>query len=102
MFELLTGKLPFKGENAVEIAIKQMKDQIPSVCAINPEIPQAIENIILKACAKNPKNRYNNVRELYDDLKTCQDKSRKDEKRIVFIAVNIVQLFDINILDIVL
>ena len=84
MFELLTGKLPFKGENAVEIAIKQMKDQIPSVCKINPEIPQSIENIILKACAKNPKNRYESAHEMYEDLKTAMDEDRIDEKRVVY------------------
>jgi len=84
MFELLTGKLPFKGENAVEIAIKQMKDQIPSVCAINPEIPQAIENIILKACAKNPKNRYENVLEMHDDIKNALIEERKNEQRITY------------------
>ena len=84
MFELLTGKLPFKGENAVEIAIKQMKNQIPSVCNINSLIPQSVENIILKACAKNPKNRYNNVVEMYNDIETCLDEERKDEKRHVY------------------
>ncbi len=84
MFELLTGQLPFKGDNAVEIAIKQMKNQIPSVCNINPLIPQSIENIILKACAKNPKNRYKNVVEMYNDIQTCLDEERKDEKRYVY------------------
>ena len=84
MFELLTGKLPFKGENAVEIAIKQMRERIPSVCEINPDIPQSIENIILKACAKNPKNRYDNVLEMHDDIKTALDEERKDEKRITY------------------
>ncbi len=84
MFELLTGKLPFKGENAVEIAIKQMREKIPSVCEINPDIPQSIENIILKACAKNPKNRYDNVLEMHDDIKTALDEERKDEKRITY------------------
>jgi eukaryotic-like serine/threonine-protein kinase len=84
MFELLTGKIPFKGENAVEIAIKQMKDQIPSVCKINEEIPQSIENIIIKACAKNPKNRYNSVKEMHDDIKSCLDKERSKEKRVMY------------------
>ncbi len=84
MFELLTGKLPFKGENAVEIAIKQMKNPIPSVCEINPEIPQSIENIILKACAKNPKNRYENVMEMHEDIKTALSKERADEKKWVY------------------
>ena len=84
MFELLTGKLPFKGDNAVEIAIKQMRDQIPSVCAINSEIPQAVENIILKACAKNPKNRYENVLEMHDDIKNALNEDRKEEKRFTY------------------
>jgi len=85
MFELLTGKLPFKGENAVEIAIKQMKNPIPSVCEINPEIPQSIENIILKASAKNPKNRYDNIMEMYEDIRTSLDKERALEKRVEYI-----------------
>ena len=84
MFELLTGKVPFKGDNAVEIAIKHMKDQIPSVCSINNTIPQSVENIILKACAKNPKNRYETVAEMNEDLKTCLDPLRFEEKRLVY------------------
>lgn len=79
MYELLTGKIPFKGENAVEIAIKHMKEPIPSVVEFNPEIPQSVENIILKACAKNPKNRYKSAIEMHEDLKTCLDKNRLDE-----------------------
>lgn len=84
MFELLTGKVPFRGENAVEIAIKHMKEPIPSVCSINPAIPQSVENIILKSCAKNPKNRYETVGEMYEDLKTCLDLTRLEEKRVVY------------------
>ena len=84
MFELLTGKVPFKGDNAVEIAIKHMRDQIPSVCNINPSIPQSVENIILKACAKNPKNRYDSAAEMYEDLKTCLDPLRANEDRLVY------------------
>ena len=83
-FELLTGTLPFKGENAVEIAFKQIKDDIPSVREINPSIPQSVENIILKATAKNPKNRYNNAKEMHDDLATCLNEDRVNEPRIGF------------------
>ena len=84
MYEMLAGTMPFKGETAVEIAMKHLKNPMPSVRKENPSVPQSLENIILKATAKNTKNRYNNVREVYDDIKTCLDKSRKDEKRIVF------------------
>ena len=83
-YELLTGVLPFKGENAVEIALKQMKEPIPSVRKQNPNIPQSVENIILKATAKNPKNRYNDVREMYGELKTCLDESKKNVNRLIF------------------
>ncbi len=84
MYELLTGKLPFKGENAVEIAIKQMRDPIPSVCEFNPEIPQSIENIVLKAAAKNPKNRYNSVAEMHDDIASSLTEARKNEKKLTY------------------
>ena len=84
MFELLTGKLPFKGENAVEIAIKQMREPIPSVKSISPDIPQSVENVVLKACAKNPKNRYETARDMFEDIKTCLDPVRNDEKRITY------------------
>ena len=83
MFELITGKVPFRGENAVEIALKHMREPIPSVKDINPEIPQSVENIIIKATAKNPKNRYDSVSEMYEDLRFCLDEDRKNEPRIV-------------------
>ena len=83
-YELLTGKLPFRGENAVEIALKQMKDPIPSLKEDIPTIPQSIENIILKATAKNPKNRYDDVKEMHDDLLTALDDDRMNEKPHIY------------------
>ena len=84
MFEMLTGKVPFKGDTAVEIALKHMKEPLPSVRALNPVVPQSVENIILKAAAKNPKNRYKDVRDMKDDIKTCLDEKRENEKKVVF------------------
>lgn len=83
-YELLTGSLPFKGENAVEIALKQMRDPLPSVKAQNPSIPQSIENIIMRATAKNPKNRYDNVKEMHEDLLTALDEDRANEPIYVY------------------
>ena len=68
MYELITGNVPFKGDNAVEIALKQLKERIPSIRKQNPLIPQSIENIILKATAKNPKNRYDSIKEMHEDI----------------------------------
>ncbi len=84
MFELLTGKVPFKGDNAVEVAIKQMKEPIPSVTKLNPLIPQAIENIILRACAKNPKNRYKNVTEMRNDIDNALKEENANVRRVVY------------------
>ncbi|MGN1268246.1 MAG: Stk1 family PASTA domain-containing Ser/Thr kinase [Candidatus Aphodocola sp.] len=84
MFEMLSGKVPFKGDSAVEIALKHMKEPLPSVKEINPVVPQSVENIILKASAKNPKNRYRDVREMADDIKTCLDEEKENEERITF------------------
>lgn len=84
MYELLTGLVPYKGDNAVEIALKHLKEPLPSVRKVSSSIPQSIENVIIKATAKNPKNRYADAREMYEDLKTALDESRADEKRYVY------------------
>ena len=83
MYELLTGELPYKGDNAVEIALNHLKEKIPSVREKFPEIPQSVENIIIKATAKNPKNRYADARSMNEDLRTCLDDSRVNEAKIV-------------------
>ena len=83
MYELLTGSLPFKGDNAVEIALKHLKDPFPSIREKVPDIPQALENIIIRATAKNPKNRYVDAREMHEDLKTCLSEARANEMKIV-------------------
>lgn len=82
MYELLTGSVPFKGDTAVEIALKHMKEKVPSIRKQNPTIPQSVENIVLKATAKNPKNRYDSVKDMYKDLQTALQ--RDNEKRLVY------------------
>ena len=82
MYELLTGKLPYHGDNAVEIALKHLKEPLPSIRDELPSIPQSVENIIIKATAKNPKNRYADAKEMYEDLKTCLNEERLNEEKI--------------------
>jgi len=83
-FELLTGKLPFKGDNAVEIALKHMRDPLPNIKKLNPNIPNSIENIVLKSTAKNPKNRYNDVKEMYNDLKVALNEENLNQPKYVY------------------
>ena len=65
-YELLSGSLPFKGDNAVEIALKHMREPLPSLREENDAIPQSIENIVRRATAKNPKNRYESARSMHE------------------------------------
>ena len=79
-YELLSGSLPFRGDNAVEIALKHMREPLPSLRESNNAIPQSIENIIRKSTAKNPKNRYDSARSMHEDLLTALNDERMDEE----------------------
>lgn len=79
-YELLSGSLPFRGDNAVEIALKHMREPLPSLREENNAIPQSIENIIRRSTAKNPKNRYESARSMHEDLLTALDDERMDEE----------------------
>ena len=85
-YELLRGDVPFNGESPVNIALKHMRDEIPSVRDYNPAIPQSVENIIIKATAKNTNNRYQCADDMLDDLETCLD--RQDEEKLSFDSIN--------------
>ena len=82
LFELLTGKVPFEGETAVSIALKHFREEIPSVREQNKESPQALENVNIKATAKEPAERYSSVNEMAADLKTVLDPQRANEPRL--------------------
>ena len=79
-YELLSGSLPFRGDNAVEIALKHMREPLPSLREENSSIPQSIENIIMRATAKNPKNRYEDAKSMHEDLLTALDDNRMNEE----------------------
>jgi serine/threonine-protein kinase len=64
LFEMLTGRVPFTGDTAIAVGFQQLKDPPPSPRSINPQIPEEVERIILKALEKNPIQRYRNVDEL--------------------------------------
>ena len=83
-YELLSGSLPFRGENAVEIALKHMRDPLPSLKEENSAIPQSIENVIMRSTAKNPKNRYEDAKSMHDDLLTVLDDDRMNEEPIKY------------------
>ena len=81
-YELLRGEVPFNGESPVNIALKHMQEDLPSLLDFNPSIPQSVENIVIKATAKNLNDRYQSAAEMLDDINTCLDRS--NEEKLVF------------------
>ena len=83
LYELLTGRVPFDGESAVSIALKHFQEPLPPVVNPTAMVPQSLENIVLKATAKDPMNRYRSCYEMFQDLKTCLDSTRLYEKKFI-------------------
>lgn len=81
LYEMLTGRLPFDGESAVSIALKHLQAEAPSAKRWNPDIPQSVENIILKAMAKDPTHRYSSAEEMAEDIRTAFDADRLNEQK---------------------
>ena len=81
LFELLSGHVPFEGETAVSIALKHSRDEMPSVRDVNPAIPQPLANVVYKATAKSPDQRYASAAEMAADLKTALNPGREAEPR---------------------
>ncbi|WP_432359424.1 Stk1 family PASTA domain-containing Ser/Thr kinase [Sporosarcina sp. UB5] len=80
-YELLTGELPFSAETAVAIALKHLQEETPSVRLAYPGIPQSVENVILKATAKDATYRYQSSDEMYEDLLTVLSPERQREEK---------------------
>lgn len=83
MFELLTGRLPFSGESAVSIALKHLQAETPPPSRWNPDIPQSVENIVLKATAKDPFVRYDSIEEMEQDVETALEPERLNEPKFI-------------------
>ena len=83
-YELLTGEVPYRGESPVQVAMKHLKDEMPSVLDFNPSLPMSIENIIRKSTAKNRNHRYKSAEEMRTDLLDCLSDKNKNVKRLEF------------------
>ncbi len=68
LYEIFSGQVPFSGDSAISVGFRQMKEEPRPPRQINAQIPQAVENVILKALRKEPSQRYASVAELRADL----------------------------------
>ena len=73
LYELVTGELPFEGDNSVSVALKHVKEQPPSPVEYNQDLSPKLVDVILKLLAKNPSDRYNSANELLKDLKEVDE-----------------------------
>lgn len=71
-YHLVTGKFPFEGRTATEIARKHLEEKLVPPHLKNPDIPETVSQIIVKMMEKNNKNRYQNANELVDDLRLAR------------------------------
>ena len=83
MYEMCVMQVPFVGEKAAYIMIKQMSQPLPSIIAQRADIPQSLENVIIKATAKKLDNRYQNAKEMIEDLNHVFDVEKMDEQPLV-------------------
>ena len=91
LYEMLTGKVPFEAENPVAIAKMHVDDQPQPPMELNPEIPEAVNDIVLKAMAKQPSKRYQKSEDFAADLKKVMtdpvNLNVKDEDATQFVPV---------------
>lgn len=79
LYELITGSVPFNGDSAVAIALKHAQEPIPSIKEKDEKVPQSLENVVLRATAKDPRLRYASAYEMQVDLDTSLEKQRANE-----------------------
>ncbi len=68
MYEMLTGRVPFVGDTPVAVAMQHIQDAPPPIADFAPETPPAVIAVVMKAMAKDPKQRFQSAREMADAL----------------------------------
>lgn len=87
LYEMATGKLPFRGETSMAVASSILKDEAPSLSKANPSVPPGLSQITEKALAKDRSARYQSVKELVEDLRKLSKPQNKPEKILPQVAV---------------
>lgn len=80
LFEMITGVIPYDAESAVSIALKHIQKPLPDPAKLRQGLPQSLANVILKAAAKSPDDRYADAKEMYEDLCSVLSDERRNER----------------------
>ncbi|MGN9160156.1 Stk1 family PASTA domain-containing Ser/Thr kinase [Clostridium sulfidigenes] len=76
IYEMLTGRVPFDGESAVAVALKHIQDTIVPPKVLVPEVPDSLNNLVIKATQKEVIKRYNNVTDMLIDLMRIENNNK--------------------------
>lgn len=78
-YEMLTGALPFTGESALGVAMRHVNDEVPAPSVLNPEVPEALDAVVARATAKDPRDRFRDATEMSRALAEVTGAKTTDE-----------------------
>ncbi|MDN6030041.1 MAG: Stk1 family PASTA domain-containing Ser/Thr kinase [Lactococcus plantarum] len=84
VYEMLTGKIPFDGDSAVTIALKHFQEDLPSIIHQNKNVPQSLENVVIKATAKKLSDRYATAADMRRDLDEALSEAHAHDPKLLF------------------
>jgi serine/threonine-protein kinase len=70
-YELLTGEVPYSGDGLMAVALRHVRDPVPSVRALRPDVPVRVDAVVARALAKRPEDRFGSMEELAAALESC-------------------------------
>lgn len=85
VYEMLTGQIPFDGDSAVTIALKHFQENLPSIIHQNKNVPQALENVVIKATAKKLSDRYATAADMRRDLDEALSEAHAHDPKLLFV-----------------
>ncbi len=68
LYEMVTGEVPFKGENSVSVALKHLQEDVKPPSLLVPNLPRALNDVIVKATRRDPQDRYESAKQMRHDL----------------------------------
>lgn len=77
-YELLTGTVPYSGDNLMAVAIRHVRDPVPSVRALRPDVPERLDAVLARAMAKRPEDRFGSMDALAAALESCLAEAQAD------------------------
>ena len=81
MYELLTGRVPYSGDTLMAVAMRHVRDPVPSVRAMRPEVPERVDAVVARTMAKRPQDRFDSMEALAAALESCLVEVREAKER---------------------